>query len=111
MLLPKEFPARVPALLWPHAVRYLKALNRRLERAPGNAKRDLEAMAKIAPFASALQQLLAAHKRRDPRPEIERLQWMIEEFRVSLFAQDLKTALPVSEKRLTEQLELARKET
>jgi ATP-dependent helicase HrpA len=111
MLLPKEFPARVPALLWPHAVRYLKALNRRLERAPGNAKRDLEAMARIAPFASALQQLLAAHKRRDPRPEIERLQWMIEEFRVSLFAQDLKTALPVSEKRLAEQLELARKET
>jgi ATP-dependent helicase HrpA len=34
---------------------------------------------------------------------------MIEEFRVSLFAQELKTRLPVSEKRLAEQLERARK--
>jgi len=110
VLLPKEFPARVPQSLWPHAVRYLKALNRRLERAPGNAKKDAEAMSKIAPFATALQQLLASQKGVEPRPEAERLQWMIEEFRVSLFAQDLKTALPVSEKRLGEQLELARKE-
>jgi ATP-dependent helicase HrpA len=110
VLLPKEFPARVPGLLWPHAVRYLKALNRRLDRAPGNAKKDAELMAKIAPFATALHQLLGTYKGHDPRPEIERLQWMIEEFRVSLFAQDLKTAVPVSEKRLADQLELARKE-
>jgi ATP-dependent helicase HrpA len=109
-LLPKEFPARVPAALWPHAGRYLKALNRRLERAPGNAKKDAEAMSKIGPFATALAQLLAAHRNDAPRPEAARLQWMVEEFRVSLFAQDLKTALPVSEKRLAEQLEVARQE-
>ena len=42
--------------------------------------------------------------------ERERLRWMIEEFRLSLFAQDLKTLLPVSAKRLDEQLELARRE-
>jgi ATP-dependent helicase HrpA len=110
VLLPKNFPAGVPSLLWPHEVRYLKALIRRLDRAPANAKRDAEAMAKISPFATAYQQLRAAHKGHDPRPELERLQWMIEEFRVSLFAQDLKTVVPVSEKRLAEQLELARKE-
>ncbi len=110
VLLPKEFPARVPRSLWPHEVRYLKALNRRLDRAPGNAKKDAEAMSKIAPFAAALQQLLAAYKGHEPRPEVERLQWMLEEFRVSLFAQDLKTALPVSEKRLADQLEAARQE-
>lgn len=109
-LLPKEFPMRVPTALWPHAGRYLKALNRRLERAPGNAKKDAEAMSKIEPFATALRKLLAAHRGDLPRPELERLQWMIEEFRVSLFAQDLKTALPVSEKRLAEQLDLARRE-
>ena len=39
-----------------------------------------------------------------------KFKWMIEEFRVSLFAQELKTAMPVSTKRLTEQLEKARKE-
>jgi ATP-dependent helicase HrpA len=110
VLLPKDFPAGVPNALWPHEVRYLKALSRRLDRAPANAKRDAEAMAKIAPFQTAYQQLRTAHKGHDPRPELERLQWMIEEFRVSLFAQDLKTAVPVSEKRLAEQLESARKE-
>ena len=110
VLLPKNFPAAVPSSLWPHEAKYLKALNRRLDRAPGNAKKDAESMSKIAPFATALQQLLAAHKAHQPRPEVERLQWMIEEFRVSLFAQDLKTAIPVSEKRLAEQLEMARKE-
>jgi len=110
VLLPKNFPAQVPGLLWPHAARYLKALNRRLDKAPGNAKKDAELMGRIAPFATALNQLLATHKGHAPRPEIDRLQWMLEEFRVSLFAQDLRTALPVSEKRLAEQLELARRE-
>ncbi|MBK7903407.1 MAG: DUF3418 domain-containing protein [Proteobacteria bacterium] len=39
--------------------------------------------------------------------ERERLRWMVEEFRLSLFAQDLRTLLPVSAKRLEEQLQLA----
>jgi len=110
VLLPKEFPSRVPPLLWPHEVRYLRALNRRLDKVAGNAKKDAEAMGKAAPFAAALRQLLASHKGHEPRPEVERLQWMIEEFRVSLFAQDLKTAVPVSDKRLADQLEIARRE-
>jgi ATP-dependent helicase HrpA len=110
VLLPKEFPARVPPLLWPHEVRYLKALNRRLDKAVGNAKKDLESVSKLAPFVTALRQLQSSHKGHDPRPELERLEWMIEEFRVSLFAQDLKTAVPVSDKRLADQLELARRE-
>jgi ATP-dependent helicase HrpA len=110
VLLPKEFPASVSALLWPHEVRYLKAINRRLDKAPGQAKKDLEAMAKITPFTTGMRQLLATQKGHDHRPELERLQWMIEEFRVSLFAQDLKTAVPVSDKRLADQLELARRE-
>jgi ATP-dependent helicase HrpA len=42
--------------------------------------------------------------------ERERLRWMIEEFRLSLFAQDLRTLQPVSAKRLAEQLEHARRE-
>ncbi|HET7203222.1 MAG TPA: DUF3418 domain-containing protein, partial [Steroidobacteraceae bacterium] len=42
--------------------------------------------------------------------ERERLRWMIEEFRLSLYAQELKTLLPVSAKRLDEQLQLARSE-
>jgi ATP-dependent helicase HrpA len=41
-------------------------------------------------------------------PAIEQLRWMLEEFRVSLYAQDLKTLTPVSEKRLEAELERAR---
>ena len=106
-LLPRNFPADVPPLLWPHAVRYLKALNRRLDRAQGNVQRDAQLMAKLTPFLTALKQLSSGVRKGEARSEFERLQWMIEEFRVSLFAQDLKTAVTVSEKRLAEQLELA----
>jgi ATP-dependent helicase HrpA len=52
--------------------------------------------------------LLAEPALSGQRPELDQLRWMIEEFRVSLFAQDLKTMLRVSEKRLSEQLALAR---
>ena len=45
-----------------------------------------------------------------PGSERERLRWMVEEFRLSLFAQDLRTLLPVSAKRLEEQLQLALRE-
>ncbi|HWJ05116.1 MAG TPA: DUF3418 domain-containing protein, partial [Steroidobacteraceae bacterium] len=45
-----------------------------------------------------------------PSIERERLRWMIEEFRLSLFAQDLRTLMPVSAKRLDEQLQLAQRE-
>jgi ATP-dependent helicase HrpA len=110
-LLPASFPAGVPALFWPHLPRYLKALVRRLEKAAGNPKRDQELMAQIARFVSALRTLTpAASEERQLRPEWSRLQWMIEEFRVSLFAQDLRTATPVSDKRLAEQLGLAQAE-
>jgi len=41
---------------------------------------------------------------------LAQLRWMIEEYRVSLFAQELKTMMKVSDKRLSEQLEAARVE-
>jgi len=43
-------------------------------------------------------------------PEVVQLRWMIEEYRVSLFAQDLKTSMPVSDKRIADQVERARQE-
>ena len=48
----------------------------------------------------AFEQLNAQQHSDEQHAEIDRLQWMIEELRVSLFAQDLKTAVPVSEKRI-----------
>lgn len=108
---PAGFPMDVPALLWPHLPRFLKALTRRLDKVAGNLKRDAELVTRVAPSVKALQQLSAMNHVHAPRPEFDRLQWMIEEFRVSLFAQDLRTAIPVSEKRLADQVELARAES
>ena len=110
-LVPAGFPFDVPSVLWPHLSRYMKALTRRLDKMAGNLKRDSELIARIAPFTKAFREISARVHPHEPRGELDRLHWMIEEFRVSLFAQDLKTAVPVSEKRLAQQVELARAET
>ena len=106
-LLAEGYPQSIPALLWPHLPRYMKALSRRLQKLAGNLKRDQELITKLRPFTDAWSRLRQDKTRPRPDPELERLQFMIEEFRVSLFAQDLKTAVPVSEKRLQEQMQLA----
>jgi len=111
MLLPAGFPMDIPVVLWPHLPRYLKALARRLDKVAGNVKRDAELIGRVTPFTKVLRELATGGDPHAPRPEFERLQWMIEEFRVSLFAQDLRTAIQVSEKRLSEQVERARGES
>ncbi|HEY0942173.1 MAG TPA: ATP-dependent RNA helicase HrpA [Steroidobacter sp.] len=110
MLVPGDFPASVPTALWPHLPRYFRALTRRLDKAPGNQKRDAELLKQVSPATQVYQRLLALAPRGETHPELDRLQWMIEEFRVSLFAQDLKAALPVSDKRIADQIERARVE-
>lgn len=110
-LIPPGFPREVPRLLWPHLPRYLKALARRLDKVGGNSKRDAELANRVTPFAKASRDLEKMSHAHGARIELDRLQWMIEEFRVSLFAQDLRTATPVSDKRLADQLELARTES
>ena len=107
MLLPPAFVESTPQPWLDHLPRYLKAIGKRLERLRGNAERDAELMRKVTPFASALRGLLAQHPPAAAHPALDQLRWMIEELRVSLFAQELKTALRVSEKRLSEQLGLA----
>jgi ATP-dependent helicase HrpA len=109
-LAPEDFPGGVPALLWPHLPRYMKALARRIEKAAGNVRRDEELLARLTPFTRACEQLETQARGAPLRAELDRLQWLLQEFRVSLFAQDLRTAAPVSEKRLTDQLERARAE-
>ncbi|MGH8199668.1 MAG: ATP-dependent RNA helicase HrpA [Steroidobacteraceae bacterium] len=111
MLLRTDFIESTPAPWLHHLPRYLKAIARRLSRLPAQARRDAELSARVRPFVAALRRLQAAPAGMGLRPELRQLQWMIEEFRVSLFAQELKAALRVSEQRLAEQLERAKAET
>jgi ATP-dependent helicase HrpA len=109
-LLPPDFIESTPREWLSHFPRYLKAARRRIERLTGDVDRDVALNARVAPFAEAWRTLQNEAPQARPRPELQQLRWMIEEFRVSLFAQEMRTVLRVSEKRLAEQLEKARAE-
>jgi ATP-dependent helicase HrpA len=103
-LLPRNFLAVVPFTQLAHIPRYLKALATRMERARLNPVKDRERVRQLAPYLAALKQFEAnAPKTAEARQRLEEFRWMVEEFKVSLFAQELGTAVPVSPKRLDEQ--------
>jgi ATP-dependent helicase HrpA len=110
LLFPPDFVRATPLSWLEQYPRYLKALRRRIDRLADNVARDAQLAAQVAPFASALQALLAQPSISRPRPELQQFRWMLEELRVSLYAQELKTLLRVSDKRLSEQLARARVE-
>ncbi|MCP2298019.1 ATP-dependent helicase HrpA [Nocardia amikacinitolerans] len=81
--------------------RYLRAALVRLESLPGSAVRDRQGMAELDRVLAAYDRLLAAlPEGRKQAPDVTEIWWMIEEFRVSLFAQKLGTPYPVSAKRI-----------
>lgn len=81
--------------------RFLKAVARRLEKLREDPLADRKKMVQVKSYWQQYKQLDKSRQQSDPARE---LRWMIEEFRVSLYAQTLKTSMPVSEKRLKEQL-------
>lgn len=88
-----------------HFPRYFRAMALRLEKIAGSGwQRDRRALAHIEPFLAAYRQRADDHHRRGIYdPELETFRWMLEEFRVSLFAQELGVVVPVSVKRLERQ--------
>ncbi len=93
----------------PDLVRYLRAIGRRLDTAAADPGRDAERMATVHRAAEACQRAVAeiAPDRRSGS-DVAAVRWMIEELRVSLFAQVLGTRGPVSEKRILAALASAR---
>lgn len=84
-----------------HYPRYLDALHRRIEKLPGAALRDQQRLGELEALQSSWwerQRQVAARGQRDAR--LDEIRWMLEELRVSVFAQELKTAHPVSVKRI-----------
>jgi ATP-dependent helicase HrpA len=105
-LLPRRFLETIPFAQLTHLPRYLKALATRLERAKLNPVKDQERAQQLAPYLDALRKLDEnPPKAAEARQRLEAFRWMIEEFKVSLFAQELGTAVPVSPKRLDQQLQ------
>jgi ATP-dependent helicase HrpA len=97
-LLPEDFLLRTPWPRIPNLSRYLQAIQARVRKARENPKRDVERAEAVARHQRRLSGL-----RKNPRiavSDLADLFWMLEEYRVSLFAQELGTAISVSEKRI-----------
>ncbi|MDT0530912.1 ATP-dependent RNA helicase HrpA [Micromonospora sp. DSM 115977] len=88
--------ARLPDLL-----RYLTAIERRLDRLPGNPQRDKQQQDRVAVVQKEYQEMLAAlPPGRRQSTAVRQIRWMVEELRVNVFAQALGTPYPVSEQRI-----------
>jgi ATP-dependent helicase HrpA len=96
-LIGKRFIADTDYAQLAHFPRYLKAVNVRLDKLRADPARDAKLMAEWTQAATPLQRAL---KGRSSDPRMTEYRWMLEELRVSLFAQELRTPMPISVKRL-----------
>jgi ATP-dependent helicase HrpA len=98
------FLSEVPSHWLGHYPRFLAAMKVRLGKlATTGPARDLKHLAEVTPLWRAYQVRAAINRENDVvSPELEQFRWMVEELRVSLFAQELRTSIPVSGKRLRE---------
>ena len=93
--------ARTPWERLQHLPRYLRAAAMRIDKLRSDPARDRQRAGELAPLEQAYRRELASRaKLGSMTPEIEQFGWLLEELRVSLFAQELKTPVPVSVKRL-----------
>ena len=84
--------------------RYLKAIEQRLDKIGGQLQRDRVWSGELAGYWEQYQARLGKHRQEGKRdPQLSLYRWMLEEYRVSLFAQQLGTKLAVSDKRLSKQ--------
>jgi ATP-dependent helicase HrpA len=104
-LVPAGFLTSTPWEWLRHYPRYLKAIAQRLEKLTSDGLlRDQRNFELIAPRWEAYLERAERQRQQDLfDAELEHYRWMLEEYRVSLFAQKLGTSLTVSEKRLDEQ--------
>ena len=95
-----RFISATPDPWYDHVPRYLDAIELRLASARVNPVRDAQAQAQVDEVESDYAALVARQPDGPLRADVEEIAFLIEEFRVSLFAQQLKTAVPVSAKRI-----------
>ena len=106
-LVPETFMYLYDSDRFVHLVRYIKAIAIRARRASVNFEKDQAKVKEVKFFTGSLNQLLqglSASASAEKRRSIEDYFWLIEEYKVSVFAQELKTPVRVSRKRLKEKL-------
>jgi ATP-dependent helicase HrpA len=98
-LVPRRFVATTPWAALSHLPRYLKGVQMRLDKLRADPVRDAQRLAELRPLEQRWLRALAERKG-VPDARLEEFRWLLEELRVSLFAQELRTPQPVSVKRL-----------
>jgi ATP-dependent helicase HrpA len=98
-LMPKRFVALTPYPQLQHFPRYLKGITLRLDKLKGDPVRDGQRLAELRPLDQRHSRRLAELKG-TPDARLDEFRWLLEELRISLFAQELRTPQPVSVKRL-----------
>ena len=102
-LMPSDFLMHYDSERLIHVMKYLKAIGIRAERGMAHLDKALGRIREVNIFSENLQYMInsgTAGASEEKLKLIEEYRWMIEEYKVSLFAQELKTAFPVSKKRL-----------
>ncbi|QCR36052.1 ATP-dependent RNA helicase HrpA [Nissabacter sp. SGAir0207] len=90
----------------PDTLRYLNAIERRMEKLATDPHRDRAQMLKVEQVQQAWQQWVnKLPPARVNDPDVREIRWMIEELRVSYFAQQLGTPYPISDKRILQAME------
>lgn len=105
-LLFKGFLIRTPYLWLQEIPRYLRALSVRLEKLTGSPAGDGQKLQLLLPFLREYERVKSSLDNSKSSAELIKLRWMLEEYRVSLFAQPMKTSVPVSAKRIEKQIAL-----
>ncbi|MEU2130329.1 ATP-dependent RNA helicase HrpA [Streptomyces sp. NPDC018352] len=107
-LMPPGFVTRTGLRRLPDLMRYLVAVDRRLQQMPTAVQRDTTRMEKVHEMQDEYAWLLEQMPQGRPVPqEVLDIRWMIEELRVSYFAHALGTAYPVSDKRIVKAIDAA----
>ncbi|MBF0190407.1 MAG: ATP-dependent RNA helicase HrpA [Magnetococcales bacterium] len=105
-LLPVDFMRSTPPLWLERLPVYLQAMQVRLDRCARDPLKDARQASETVRYWQEYRKRAERHAKENLHdPELIALRWMLEEFRISLFAQELKTILPVSPKRLAAQLQ------
>ena len=98
-LVGKRFVVTTPWAALAHLPRYLKGVHMRLDKWRADPARDAQRLAELRPLEQRYLRALAERKGQ-PDARLDEFRWLLEELRVSLFAQELRTPQPVSVKRL-----------
>jgi ATP-dependent helicase HrpA len=103
-LAPPDVLATTPVERFDHLARYLRAIQIRLQRLPLDPQKDQQKAAQVVPLWQRFLARRDALRAQGRAARVEELGWMIEELRVQTFAPELKTAIPVSPRRVEDAL-------